>query len=76
MVTDAYNITPSDDPLDPYPTAIWVGGTLLGAGGTIDITTRDGTRLTITAPAGSMLPIQVTHIHATGTTAQNLTALI
>jgi hypothetical protein len=71
-VDDAAEVTPHDTTaLDPTPTGLYVGVT-----GDVTVITARGTTVTFTAvPAGSILPIRVTHVKATGTSATDIVAL-
>lgn len=67
------SVTPSDstDLSIGFSRAIFVGGA-----GNLAVTMIDGTALTFTGVvAGSILPIAVTRIKSTGTTATNIVAL-
>ena len=70
---DAVTITPSDTgSLAGPPRALYVG-----VGGDVRVRTRAGTDLTFfNVPAGSILPIEVTRIWNTGTTASQMVGLI
>ena len=65
-------VTPSDSVDVPtLSRALWIGGA-----GDVKVTLKGGTTVTLSAvPAGSMLPLQVTRVWATGTTATLITAL-
>jgi hypothetical protein len=67
LASDAFAITPSDS------TQQRSGAIYAGAGGSIAVRTEDGTTLTFgNAAAGSIIPVKVTMILATGTTATGL----
>lgn len=69
---DAFVITPhATNPLPKKADGIWVG-----VGGTVTLVTLGGTELTIIATAGTCIPIQTTHVRATGTAATDLVGLI
>jgi hypothetical protein len=70
---DAAAITPSDTVNLTVPTAaIYVGG-----GGAVSVVMRAGGNTVVfsAVPVGFTLPISVTRVNATGTTATNLVAL-
>ena len=69
---DATLVTPGASALTDGPTrAVYVGGT-----GDLNVTFRDGTTLLLSAvQAGTVLPIQVTHILSASTTATLIVAL-
>ena len=61
-------ITPSDTFSLPTPSVVYVG-----TGGNVAITTPQGDQVTFAnMPAGSVIPVQVLQVRATGTTATNL----
>lgn len=66
-------LTPSDTmSLNPAPRALYVGG----AGDVSVVALRDSGPVTLAGvPAGSILPIQVRTVRATGTTATDIVAL-
>ena len=68
----AYAVRPHDtDELPTLPKALWVG-----TAGTVALRAVDGTAdVSLTVPAGQILPIRVSHVRATGTSAGNLVAL-
>lgn len=51
--------------------AIFVGGA-----GDVVIKDRDGTSVTYTVPAGTIIPVQATMVMSTGTTATNIVGLL
>lgn len=68
---DAKAVTLSDSALLPRTRALYVG-----TGGNLKVTTAYGTDVTFAnAPSGSILPLQVTKVWSTGTTAANVLAL-
>lgn len=70
--SDAFAITPHDtNPLTKKADAIWVG-----VAGDVNLTTMRGTTLVFTAVAGSVIPMQTTHVKATSTTATGLRGLV
>lgn len=66
-------VTPhATNPINPPPTAIWVGG----AGNITGRLYGDSADVLISGiPAGTLLKMRFTHIRATGTTATLITAL-
>jgi hypothetical protein len=69
----AVSVTTSDtaDLSSGFTRAVYVGGT-----GDLAVNMIDGTSVTFKAiPAGALLPISVTRIKSTGTTATNIVAL-
>lgn len=68
---NAVAVTPSDSVDLTYDTrALYVGGT-----GDISVITENGQTVTLVGvPAGSFLPISVSRVRATGTTATNIVA--
>lgn len=68
---DARVVTPGDSTVLAPTRALYIGNT-----GNLAVTMAYGTTLTFTnVPAGSILPIQVTKVLATGTTATAVLAL-
>ncbi len=72
---DALAVTPSDATVIPTTRALYVG-----VGGTVVVVTADAVSASTTStfvgvPAGTVLPIQVTKVYSTGTTATNILAL-
>lgn len=65
-------VTTSDSAnLSPFARAVWVGGA-----GNVKVDTIGGQTITINSvAAGTLLPVQVRKIYATGTTATNMVAL-
>ena len=64
----AYSITTSDTVNLPYVSVVYVGGT-----GSVKVTTAQGDTTTFVGlPTGSVIPVQVLRVWATGTTATNL----
>ena len=73
VASDAVNVTPSDATV-LAPT--W-GGLFVGGAGNVAVVTKEGTTLTFTGVlAGSVLPIVVTRVRATGTTATNIVGMM
>lgn len=70
---DAFAITPDDDEdLEQVARSIYVGST-----GNIRVTTAKGSVVTFTGlPAGGILPVRVSRVHATSTTAGGLIGLV
>jgi hypothetical protein len=69
---NAIAVTPSDStPLSPGALALYVGV----AGDVTAIMLSGATVLFSAVPAGSVLPIQVTQVKATGTTASGIVAI-
>lgn len=69
--TDGVAVTPSDATVLTTTRALFVGGA-----GNLSVVTSAGTTLTLTGvTAGSIIPIRVTKVRATGTTATNIAAL-
>ena len=61
-------ITPSDSVDLPTPSVVYVG-----TSGNVAVTTPQGDQVTfVNIPSGSVLPVQVLRVRATGTTASNL----
>jgi hypothetical protein len=64
----AGTITPSDSVNLPTPSVVYVG-----TSGNVAVTTPQGDQVTFSnVPSGSVLPVQVLRVRATGTTASNL----
>jgi hypothetical protein len=70
--TGGFAITKSDATVFAQPTrAVWVGGA-----GNLAVTYLDGTTDVITGvPAGTLLPIRVTQVLSTGTSATTISGL-
>lgn len=66
-------ITPDDDAdLGTTTQGLYVGGT-----GDVKVRMESGQDVTFSSvPAGEILPVSVTRVHATGTTAANIVALV
>jgi hypothetical protein len=65
---DAAAVTPSDTNNLREPSIIWVG-----TAGNVKVTTAQGTDVVFTAvPGGTVLPVQVIRVWATGTAATNI----
>ena len=68
---DAFAITPSDSTVYPQDTGVWVGAT-----GDVVVVTAIGTQVTFpSVPAGTVIPVMVKQVRATGTTATGLIGL-
>jgi len=68
---DAVAIVPSDTVNLTTAAVIYVG-----VGGNVKVTTAQGTAITFTGVvAGSVIPIQVTRVWSTGTTATNMVGI-
>lgn len=64
-------VTPSDTATIPCTLGLYIGVT-----GTVVVDMKDGGTITfVGATAGTVLPIQVVKVHATGTTAASIVAL-
>ena len=64
IASDAFAITPSDSTVIKAQ-ALWIGGA-----GNVAVKTENGTTLTFTgAQAGSIIPVRVSQVLATNTTA-------
>jgi hypothetical protein len=63
-------VTPSDSVVIPMTRALYVG-----VGGNIRVTDINGDVTYANVPAGSILPIQVSRVFATSTTASSIVAL-
>lgn len=69
--TDYFNVTPHDTNAQPNVSS----GIVCGVVGALKVTTKRGTAVTIPSSVVSRLPViplQVTHIWATGTTASEI----
>jgi hypothetical protein len=67
----AFLITPGSSPLAVYPRGLYIGGA-----GNINVTMVGGETLVFTGlPAGALLPIRVSHVLATNTTATAIIGL-
>jgi hypothetical protein len=67
----AVPVTPGASPLATTSRALWVGGA-----GNLNVTMRDGTTVLFSGvPAGTMMPLRVTHVLSTSTTATNIVSL-
>lgn len=65
---DAAAVTTSDTALFATPSIVFVGG-----GGTVRVLTAQGSDVTFTGVlSGSILPVQVSRVYATTTTATNM----
>ena len=63
-------VTPSDSVVIPMTRALYVG-----VGGNVRVTDINGDVTYANVPAGSILPIQVSRVFATSTTASSIVAL-
>lgn len=69
---DAFVVTPNDSTnLTKKADGLWVG-----TGGDVAVITLGGTTLTFTVPTGGVLPLQVTRVLATGTSASGIRGLV
>jgi hypothetical protein len=69
---DAFTITPhASNALAKKADGIWVG-----VAGDVNLTTLGGTTLVIKAAASTVIPLQVTHVKVSGTTATDMVGLI
>lgn len=67
----AVAVVPSDSANLAYPSVVYVG-----AIGNVKVTTAQGDVVTFNGvPAGFVIPVQVTRVWSTGTTASNLVAI-
>lgn len=65
---DAAAVTPSDTVNFVEPSVVWVG-----TAGNVKVTTAQGTDVVFAAvPGGTVLPVQVIRVWATGTAATNM----
>jgi len=68
----AFSVTPADSDMGTPARALYVG-----VGGDVRVTTTGGNDVTFTAvPGGSLLPVSVKRVWATGTTATNVIGVI
>ena len=67
---DARAVTPDDTTVIPTCRALYVGTT-----GNIAVTMASGDSVTFNSVAVGILPVQVTQVKSTGTTASNIVAL-
>ena len=68
----AFSVTPADPDMGTPARALYVG-----VGGDVRVTTTGGNDVTFTAvPGGSLLPVSVKRVWATGTTATNVIGVI
>lgn len=68
---NAAAVAPSDDtPLVTVPRALWVGGT-----GSLKVDMIGGQTVTFAAVPVGFMPIRVTKVHATGTSATSIVAV-
>jgi hypothetical protein len=68
--TGAVAVTPSDTTVIATTRALWVGAT-----GNVTVTMSDGKNATFSNVPVGILPVQVTKVLATATTATNITAM-
>jgi hypothetical protein len=69
----AFAVTPHDTNALGFPTS----GLFVGGAGNLVVTMISGSDVTFTGVlAGSLLPIEVSHVKATSTTATNIVALV
>lgn len=69
---DAFDVTPGAGALARKARGLYVGGA-----GDVEVTTVKGTTVVFHAvPAGTLLPVQCTHVIDTNTTATNIVALV
>ena len=69
--SSAAAVTPNDSTVLALTRALWVG-----TGGNLKVTMGYGTDVTFTAvPDGKLMPIRVTKVFSTGTTASNIVAI-
>lgn len=67
----AINVSAADQTLTTFSRALWVG-----TAGNVKVDMLDGTALTINnVQDGTLLPIRVSKVYMTGTTASNMVAL-
>lgn len=65
---DAAAVTPSDTVNFAEPSVVWIG-----TAGNVKVTTAQGSDVVFTSvPGGTVLPVQVLRVWATGTVAQNI----
>lgn len=70
--TGVVSITPSDSTvITPIPRALHIGG-----GGTLAVVCLDGTTATFTVATGTLLPIRVTKVMSTNTTASLIVGIL
>lgn len=67
---DAIAITASDS------TMIYADALFVGTGGDIAVTTYKGSSVTLTVPDGAIIPLTVTKVKSTGTTASGIVGLL
>lgn len=70
---DAFAVTPNDGAdLASVTRGLWIG-----VAGDVSVVTLKGTTVTLKgAPSGSLIPVRVARVRATGTTATNIVALV
>jgi hypothetical protein len=70
--SDAFAVTPNDSTdLTFIARSLFFGGA-----GTVSVITLEGTTVSFTIPAGFILPLEVSRVNATGTTATGIVALV
>jgi hypothetical protein len=70
--SNAFSITPADSNLGTKARALYIG-----TGGSLAVVTTGGDSVTFTnVLSGSLLPVSVSRVSATGTTATNIIGLI
>lgn len=70
--SDAFAVTPNDSTdLSFIARSLFVGGA-----GDISVVTLEGTTVSFTVPAGFILPLEVSRVRSTGTTATGIVALV
>tara|TARA_R110000787_G_scaffold99975_1_gene204778 strand:- start:186 stop:446 length:261 start_codon:yes stop_codon:yes gene_type:complete len=70
--SDAFAVTPSDS----VDLAFIARSLFIGVAGTVSVITKEGTTVSFTLPAGFILPLEVSRVRATGTTATGIVALV
>lgn len=69
----AFAVTPHDTNALAYPTT----GLYIGTGGNVTVTMKSGVDVTFASvPTGMLLPIEVSHVKATLTTATSIIAVV
>ena len=70
--SDPFTITPSDSTYLSKPTN---GGIYVGGAGTMVVVLHDGTTVSFTCVAGTVIPVIAIRVNSTGTTATGLVGL-
>lgn len=70
---DAFLVTPADSDFASGAVAVAL---LIGTGGNVRVTTVNGTDIVIPVTSGFLLPLSVTRVWSTNTTASNIVALV